>query len=143
MVQSAGIQCAQLTKAEPASWGLPGLSRQPRIYADFDEAAMGINLSQMRIRMHYWLSQGPRVFGVSMGLRADREDDRIYPVHPSRYCINLCEDERSALHCTLPGGHVGFMWQVVLDGVGFLLEAQWRADTWTRCRIAGWCGRIG
>ncbi len=57
-----------------------------------------------------------------MGRRADREDDCIYPVHPSRYCIDLGEDERSAQHGTLPGGHVGFMWQVVLDGVGFLLE---------------------
>ena len=30
--------------AEPACWGLPGSSRLPRIYADFDEEAMGINL---------------------------------------------------------------------------------------------------
>ncbi len=82
--------------AEPARWGLPGSSRLPRIYADFDEEAMGINLSQMRIRMHYWLSERKRVFGLSMGRRADRGDDHIYPVHPSRYCIDLGEDERSA-----------------------------------------------
>jgi hypothetical protein len=108
--------------AEPVCWGLPGSSRLPRIYADFDEEAMGINLSQMRIRMHYWLSGRKRVFGLLIGRRADRGDDHIYPVHPSRHCIDLGEDERSARHGTLPGGHVGFMWQVVLDGVSFLLE---------------------
>ena len=108
--------------AGPACWGLPGSSRLPRTYSIFDKKAMGINLGRMRIRMHYWLSERKRVFGLSMGRRADRGDDHIYPVHPSRYCMDLGEDERSARHGTLPGGHVGFMWQVVLDGVSFLLE---------------------
>ena len=109
--------------AEPVRWGLQGSSRLPRMYANFDEKAMGINLGQMRLRMHYWLCEGRRVFGLSMGRRADRGDAHIYPVHPSRYCIDLGEeDERTAQHGTLPGGHVGFMWQVVLDGVSFLLE---------------------
>ena len=43
--------------AEPVCRGLLGSSRLPRTYADFDEEAMGINLGQMRIRMHYWLSE--------------------------------------------------------------------------------------
>lgn len=95
---------------------------------------MGIHLDQMQLRMHYWLNGGKRVFGLSMGRRRERGDEHIYPVHPSRYCIDLAEeDERSARHGTVPGGYVGFMWQVILDGVSFRLEGGYKdlvQDRW-------------
>ena len=55
--------------AEPACWGLPGSSRLPHIYADFDEEAMGINLGQMRIRVYYWLSERKAVDEVAAKLQ--------------------------------------------------------------------------
>ena len=128
----------QLTGAEPEFWGLPGSSMVPRLYADFDEEALGINLGQMKLRMHYWLNNGKRVFGLSMGRR---RHDYTYPVHPSRYCIDLAEeDERSARHGTVPGGYVGFMWHVILDGVSFRLEGGYKDLVQDRWMV--WADRI-
>jgi hypothetical protein len=127
--------------AEPELWGLPGSSMVPRIYADFDEEVMGINLGRMNIRMHYWLSNGTRVFGLSMGRQWEYCPDIIYPVHPCRYCIELAEeDERSARHGTLPGGYVSFMWHVILDGVSFRLEGGYKDLVQDRWMV--WADRI-
>ena len=132
---------AQLTGAEPEFWGLPGSSMVPRIYADFDEEVMGINLGRMNLRMHYWLSNGKRVFGLSMGRQREYCPNIIYPVHPCRYCIDLAEeDERSARHGTLPGGYVGFMWHVILDGVSFRLEGGYKDLVQDRWMV--WADRI-
>ena len=73
-VQAAGIQRAQLANA--AHRGGAGLlgsswleSSATHIYADFDEEAMGINLGQMRIRVHYWLSERKAVDEVAAKLQ--------------------------------------------------------------------------
>jgi hypothetical protein len=80
------------------------------------------------------------VLRLSMGRRADCGDGLIYPMRPSRYCIGLDQDEVPAWHGPLPDGHVGFMWQVVLDGLGFQLEGGYLDPSRDRWMV--WAVRI-
>ena len=96
----------------------------PRVVLNSDGLGKA-RIENFRARVHYWMvSETEPVFGISMGRHPDEGDDRILPIHPSRYSLNVVTSGISD-RC-MPGANSAFpdefTWTMAIDSREIWIE---------------------
>ena len=115
----------EIVGPQPPVWGMAGSSCMPRVVLDSSDGLGKARIENFRARVHYWMvSETEPVFGISMGRHPDQGDDRIYPVHPSRYSLNVVTAGFSD-RC-MPGAYTvapdAFTWSMAIDSHDIWIE---------------------